>query len=160
MPSLVKYCDVVMGNVWSANTLLGIPVDENIHNNTSKEAYLLHSLKTSQEIQQKFPKCAAVANTFRFDYKENGIRYFSALYQNGTQLSSPEFYADTIVDKVGSGDCFMAGLIYGLYNHQAQQQIINFATSAAYSKLFETGDTTSQKALTIEKRLQEKEFEK
>lgn len=157
MPSLAKYCDVIMGNVWSANTLLGIPVDENISNNTSKDAYLLHSLKTSQEIQQKFPKCTAVANTFRFDYKEQGIRYFSALYQNGNQLSSPEFFADTITDKVGSGDCFMAGLIYGLYKHHTQQQIINFAASAAFGKLFETGDATSQDIITIEQRLQANE---
>ncbi len=153
MPSLVKYCDVIMGNVWSANTLLGIPVDEKIHNNTTKEDYLSHSLKSSQEIQQKFSKCTSVANTFRFDYKEQGIRYFTALYQNGAQLSSPEFYADAIADKVGSGDCFMAGLIYGLYKKHPQQQVIDFATSAAYGKLFEKGDVTKQDVTTIEERL-------
>lgn len=160
MPSLVKYCDVIMGNVWAANTLLGIDVDEKIHDNTEKEDYLRHSLKSSQEIQQKFPRCTSVANTFRFDYKEHGIRYFTSLYQNGTQLSSPEFYADAIADKVGSGDCFMAGLIYGLYKNHPQQQVIDFATSAAYGKLFETGDVTSQDVITIEKRLQEKEYKK
>ena len=154
MPLLVEYCDVIMGNVWAANTLLGIHVDENIHNNTSKEAYLTHSLKSSQDIQRKFTKCTAVANTFRFDYKEKGIRYFTALYQNGKQISSQEFYADTITDKVGSGDCFMAGLIYGLYKNHSQQNIINFAASAAYGKLFETGDATSQDVKTVEERLQ------
>ncbi len=159
MPSLVKYCDVIMGNVWSANTLLGIRVDENIHGDPSKEAYLNHSLKTSQEIQQKFAKCTSVANTFRFDYKKQGIRYFTALYQNGTQLSSPEFFADTIIDKVGSGDCFMAGLIYGLYKHHPQQQVIDFAATAAYGKLFETGDATSQDVITIEHKLQANRFQ-
>ena len=158
MPSLVKYCDVIMGNVWSANTLLGIPVDENIHSDTSKEAYLNHSLKTSQQIQQKFPKCTSVANTFRLDYKEQGIRYFTALYQNEKQVSSPEFLADTIADKVGSGDCFMAGLIYGLYNHHPQQKVIDFATSAAYGKLYEKGDITSQDVLMIEERLLPKDI--
>ena len=154
MPLLAKYCDVIMGNVWSANTLLGIPVDENIHSDTSKDAYLSHSLKTSQEIQKRFPKCSSVANTFRFDYQEQGIRYFSALYQNGTQLSSPEFFAETITDKVGSGDCFMAGLIYGLHQNHPQQQVINFATSAAFGKLFEKGDSTSQDVIMIEQKLQ------
>lgn len=160
MPSLVQYCDVIMGNVWSANTLLGIHVDENIHNNTSKEAYLSHSLKSSQEIQQKFPKCTTVANTFRFDYKQQGIRYFTALYQDGKQVSSPEFYADTITDKVGSGDCFMGGLIYGLYKKNSPQEIINFAASAAYGKFFQTGDVTSQDVKTIEERLERKEYKK
>lgn len=154
MPSLVKYCNVIMGNVWSANTLLGIHADENIHGNPSKDSYLGHSLKSSQEIQQKFPGCTAVANTFRFDYKEQGIRYFTALYQNGTQVSSPEFHADTIADKVGSGDCFMAGLIYGLYKNHPQQEIIDFAASAAYGKLFEKGDVTNQDVMTVKGRLQ------
>lgn len=157
MPSLVKYCNVIMGNVWSANTLLGIYVDENIHSSTSKDSYLSHSLKSSQEIRQRFPLCTAVANTFRFDYKEQGIRYFTSLYQNGAQVSSPEFYAAEITDKVGSGDCFMAGLIYGLYKNQPQQEIINFAASAAYGKLFETGDVTDQDVTTIRERLQAKE---
>lgn len=156
MPSLVEYCNVIMGNVWSANTLLGIYVDENIHSNTSKEAYLSHSLKSSEEIQQKFPKCTSVANTFRFDDKEEGIRYFTALYQNGKQISSQEFYADAITDKVGSGDCFMAGLIYGLYKHHSQQQIIDYAASAAYGKLFETGDATSQDVITIRERCRQR----
>lgn len=31
IPAMAEYCDVIMGNIWSANTLLGIPVDENIH---------------------------------------------------------------------------------------------------------------------------------
>ena len=153
MPSLIRYCDVIMGNIWSAYTLLDIPVDEDIHAENTKESYLSHALKTSREIQKRFPKCSSVANTFRLSYKQQGIRYFTALYQNGEQLASPEFYADAITDKVGSGDCFMAGLIYGLYNHHSQQRILNFAASAAYGKLFEKGDATGQDVLTIEKRL-------
>lgn len=153
MPALVKYCHVVMGNVWSANTLLGIEVDEHIHNDSDKENYLQHSLHTSQKISQAFPNCTYVANTFRFDYKEQGIRYFTSLYNNQKQVSSAEYYADAIVDRVGSGDCFMAGLIYGLNNHFDQQKIIDFATAAAYGKLFERGDVTSQQVKTIEERL-------
>lgn len=156
MPSLVKYCDVIMGNVWAANTLLGIYADEKIHNNNSKENYLKHSLASAREIQQKFSKCTTVANTFRFDHQE-GIRYFSALYQKGAQMSSREYFAEAIADKAGSGDCFMAGLIYGLYKNQSQQQVVDFAASAAYGKLFEIGDITNQDVMTIEKRLQAKE---
>jgi 2-dehydro-3-deoxygluconokinase len=153
MPDLGKYCDVVMGNVWAAHTLLGIDVDTNIHDNPAKESYLNHSLKSAKDIETKFPKCKYIASTFRFDYKEQGIRYFTALYRNGTQVSSPEFYADAIADKVGSGDCFMGGLVYGLYNHRSLQEVINFAASAAYGKLFEKGDVTAQDVRTIEERL-------
>ncbi|MEO7767689.1 MAG: sugar kinase, partial [Ferruginibacter sp.] len=39
MPALVQHCDLVMGNIWSANTLLGTSVDEHIHDKRSKQAY-------------------------------------------------------------------------------------------------------------------------
>lgn len=155
MPQLVQYCDVVMGNVWAANTLLGIEVDENIHDTPEKESYLQHSLKTAREIEKRFPKCKTIANTFRFDHVQEGIRYFTALYNNGEQVSSKEYVAEKIIDKVGSGDCFMAGLIYGLYNHKSLQEVIDFATSAAFGKLHEKGDVTSQTVETIEKRMLE-----
>lgn len=156
MPSLVQYCDVIMGNIWSANTLLDIEVDEDVHDNPSKEAYLSHSKKASIAIQKKFSKCTAIANTFRFDDKQHGIRYFTALFQNGTQVSSAEFFAEKIIDKVGSGDCFMAGLIYGLYHKQSLQETVDFATSAAYGKFFEIGDVTNQDVAVIAERLHSK----
>jgi 2-dehydro-3-deoxygluconokinase len=43
MPELVQHCDVIMGNIWSANILLGIDVDENIHSKGKKEYYLEHA---------------------------------------------------------------------------------------------------------------------
>jgi 2-dehydro-3-deoxygluconokinase len=45
---------------------------------------------------------------------------------------------------VGSGDCLMAGLIYGLINDRPLQVTLDFATAAAYNKLFIKGDTTNQ----------------
>ena len=48
------------------------------------------------------------------------------------------------VDKVGSGDCFMAGLIHGLYHQVHYSEAINFAASAAFGKLHEIGDATNQ----------------
>ena len=149
MPQLVEYCDVVMGNIWSANTLLGTAVDKNIHDKKSKQAYLDHAEATSQEIIQKFPKCKVVANTFRFDSPEEDILYYTTLYQNGQLWHSPEFTTKGAVDRSGSGDCFMAGLIYGLYNQHEPQKLLDFATAAAFGKLQEMGDSTSQDRLTV-----------
>ena len=153
MPELVQHCDVIMGNIWSANILLGIDVDENIHSKGKKEFYLEHAKATAINIQKKFPKCKTVANTFRFDINENGILYYTSLFINEKEYHSAEYKTEKIIDKVGSGDCFMAGLIYGLYNNHAPQQIINFATAAAFGKLHETGDFTSQEIETINKRI-------
>jgi len=90
MTGLVGYCDVVMGNIWSANSLLGIDVDEHIHDKASKKAYLKHAIYTAKAITGKFPRCKTVANTFRFD-DSAGIKYYAALFQSSHQYVSPEF---------------------------------------------------------------------
>jgi 2-dehydro-3-deoxygluconokinase len=155
MHGLVKHCDVVMGNIWSANTLLGIPIDENIHTKKDKNDYLAHAKQTSLAIMQQFPKCKTVANTFRFNHGEEDILYYGSLFHKNEQYDSFEFTANNIVDKVGSGDCFMAGLIYGLYNNQPPKNIINFAVAAAVGKFFEKGDATMQNIETIQSRVNE-----
>ncbi|UFH52736.1 sugar kinase [Spirosoma sp. KNUC1025] len=149
MPGLVEYCDVVMGNIWAANALLGIPVDEAIHAKGKPADYLAHALATSEAIQARFPRCTVVANTFRFDAPPSGLRYYTTLYTGGRQYVSPEFVTESVVDRVGSGDCFMAGLLYGLYNQHAPQAIVNFAAAAAFGKLQEIGDATGQSVADI-----------
>ena len=148
MPELVKYCDVVMGNIWAANTLLGIPVDELPEGTTNKDTYLKHATFTYNKMQEQFPKCKLLANTFRFD-NGSGIKYFTTLNDKNGQYVSHEFHTDKVVDKIGSGDCFMAGLIYGLYKQQGGQNIIDFATAAAFGKLNEVGDATNQTAADV-----------
>jgi 2-dehydro-3-deoxygluconokinase len=149
IPQLTKYCDVVMGNIWSANTLLGTKINENIHDLKSKQTYLNHAEATSKEIISLFPKCKTVANTFRFDGQANHLHYFTTLFTNNQFFASQEFNATGVIDRSGSGDCFMAGLIYGLYNQHAPQDLLNYATAAAFGKLQEHGDSTGQDVLTI-----------
>jgi 2-dehydro-3-deoxygluconokinase len=93
-----------------------------------------------------------VANTFRFDYKQ-GIRYFTTLYTNGELQQSQEYQLEQILDKVGSGDCFMAGLIYGFYHNLAPTETLEFATAAAVNKLFILSDATTSTVADIEKTL-------
>lgn len=56
----------------------------------------------------------------------------------------------------GSGDCFMAGLIYP-YIKNKLQDVLNYATAAAFDKLQESGDATGQDVLTVAKLEKEKE---
>ncbi len=151
MPKLLAYCDVVMGNIWSANTLLGTAIDEQIHDKKNKQAYLDHARDTSAEIMQMFPKVKTVANTFRFDGEADHTHYYTTLYTDNQLYHSPEFNCGAVVDRSGSGDCFMAGLIYGFYNHNEPQEILNYATAAAFGKLQEQGDATGQDVLTVKK---------
>lgn len=149
MHRLLPYCTVIMGNIWSANTLAGIPVDENIHPGATQETYLDHAAKTSAAIKEKYPNCQTVALTYRFE-KGSGIDYFGTLNYRDKEYVSPIFTTRQILDKVGSGDCFMAGLIYGIYKEHLPQHIISFAAAAAFGKLLEYGDATQQSAPEVE----------
>lgn len=141
IPELVKYCDLVMGNIWAAETMLGIPVEEGLQSIAKKENYLKAASKTSEYITKNFPKCTTVANTFRFD-SFGSITYYTSLYTDSEHYNTADYTAAKIVNKVGSGDCFMAGLIYGFYNKKTPAEILEFATAAAFDKLFLEGDAT------------------
>ena len=149
MPLLAEYCDVIMGNIWAEEKLLGTPIDNALVDVNQKDAYLEHSRKSSQAILDKFKNCRVVANTFRFDAGNGGIEYYATLNTKEAQTVSVDFAIDKVVDKIGSGDCFMAGLIYGLYNEETPQQVINFAAAAAFGKLQEKSDATSQKVADV-----------
>jgi 2-dehydro-3-deoxygluconokinase len=142
MMRLAPYCDLIMGNVWAAEKMLQIPVHPELVNIDKKENYLEQALVTSQQIMKQYPRCKAVANTFRFDHK--GIIYYTTLYTDSQLHVSSEYATETVIDKVGSGDCYMAGLIYGFYKKQAPQDTLEFATAAAFQKLFIKGDATNK----------------
>jgi len=150
MPDLVKHCDLIMGNIWAADKMLGITVRPDIHESNEDDIYLKESSKTSQAIINKFPKCRAVANTFRFD-ATNDIKYYTTLYCNNQLYHSHEYLTGEVADKVGSGDCFMAGLIYGFFTNDEPQHLLEFATAAAFEKLFIKGDAITKTADEIKK---------
>ncbi len=139
MKTLLPYCNLVMGNIWAANTLLGIELDQPL---IDMEDYEAHAAKTAGTIMQQYPACKKVANTFRFD-EGAGIRYFAILNDALTQVRSKTFRTATVIDKVGSGDCFMAGLIHAALSSYSATETINYAAAAAFGKLQEKGDTTS-----------------
>lgn len=151
MPQLVKYCNVIMGNIWAANTLLGIPLDETISSGSTQHTYLAHASQTATNIFKAFPRCTWVANTFRFDGLENNIEYYASLDTVDGQSVSPVFKTNSVVEKVGSGDCFMAGLIYGISWGHTPGDIISFAAAAAFGKLQELGDATKNTVEQIQK---------
>lgn len=146
MPALVEHCHLVMGNIWAAEKMLGIPVNKDLRDD--KDSYLEQAERTSEAILKQFPNCRQAANTFRFDAGE-GVNYYAALYTEGKLFVSTEHRTDHIVDKVGSGDTFMAGLVYGNVNGMPPQQVIEFSAAAAFSKLFIKGDATTKTAEEI-----------
>jgi 2-dehydro-3-deoxygluconokinase len=142
-----------MGNIWSAEKLLGIPLAQGLIDKKNKQAYLDHAIVTARVIQKKFPRTQSIANTFRFE--GNGeIEYYGTLYTGDRQFESSVFTIRNPIARVGTGDCFMAGLIYGIRNFQDPQKTIEFASSAASGKFFEKGDFTGQSVQKILRSMQ------
>ena len=154
IPQLAEYCDLIMGNIWAAERMLAVPVPESIVAADDKNTYLEQTKITSADIIKQYPKCKWVANTFRFDYKQ-GIKYYTTLYTNNELLVSKEYISENILDKVGSGDCFMAGLIYGFYQNNNPLTTLNFATAAAFNKLFIPSDCTTATVAQVKQTLTE-----
>jgi 2-dehydro-3-deoxygluconokinase len=152
MPELVSYANVIMGNIWSARDLLGIEVPEGAEAAVTREEFAACAKGTAALLFTQNPNCKVVASTFRFTPDGAGVDYYATLDTTGEQAVSVSFQANSVVDKVGSGDCFMAGLIYGIHNGHAHQETINYAASAAFGKLQELGDSTRQTIEQIKSR--------
>ncbi len=152
MPNLAKYAHVIMGNIWAAEKMLGITIDSKLINSGKDSDLVAQSQISSKEIFIKYPNCTTVANTFRFNEQE-GVKYFATIYQQGVIYKSETLFATKPIDKVGTGDCFMAGLIYGIFHKKEPQRIVDFATRAAYLKLFIKGDATTSEAREIERQI-------
>jgi 2-dehydro-3-deoxygluconokinase len=140
MPELVAYCDVIMGNIWAANKMLGTPVDETLNRETTVEDYLHHACSSAKAIFSKFPQCKHIANTFRFmDNPKHNLFYGTYHTAEGDYISEV-FETNEVIDRIGSGDAFMAGLIYGILSDHKGEEVIKKAASSGYHKLFVKGD--------------------
>src|SRR5690606_35564356 len=140
MPQLVSYCDVIMGNIWAANKMLGIAVDESLDRNTPRETYLLAAEQSAKDIFQNYPTCKHVAYTFRFMDSPNHNLFYGTYHTPTEHVSSAVMETFEVIDRIGSGDAFMAGYIHALINNMTAQEIIDTATGAGYHKLFVKGD--------------------
>lgn len=139
MPELVKYCHVIMGNIWAVESLLGIASAIKDSSGKTQQQLADAAGESMLQLHHQYPQATSFAYTFRLENE------YWAVLQRGSVLSvSKQFCIGQVIDKVGSGDCFMGGLIYGLFNKHPHQEIIDFASAAAVGKLQEKGDATQQ----------------
>jgi len=148
MTRLVKYCTVLMGNLWAVEEMLGI-------NSTiqSSEGFSTADLeqaahKSMTILKEQFPLLNTMAYTFRL-----ADTYFGVIFNKNNFYKSPTYKIIDVKNIVGTGDCFMAGLIYGIRHHHTPEENINFAAAAAVGKLYELGDATEQSLEQIKKRM-------
>ncbi len=140
MPEIVDYADVIMGNIWASNKMLGTTLLDNLDKNTSKELLVESSENSANEIFVRYKNCKYVANTFRFMAHSRHNRFFGTYHTRTETKVSQTMETEELIDRIGSGDAFMAGLIYGIREKLNPQEIIDLASLSGFQKLFVEGD--------------------
>jgi 2-dehydro-3-deoxygluconokinase len=146
---MMPFVNVLMGNIWSIQQFLDIPIEYELNGSFEDENLLKQAEKSASEIQKQFPNVEIVANTFRFTKAEE-VNYYATMFISQQFLVSEKYYSDKIEERVGSGDSFMAALIHGKLKENPVQQILDDAAKVAFRKLFVKGDTIDE-SINIEK---------
>lgn len=137
MREIVKHVNVGIANEEDCEKALGIPSDVDV---SSGELDLERYRRTAEKVLDGFPNLDKQVITLRESHSadRNG---WSAVLHNGKELLTSRHYDITdIVDRVGGGDSFAAGLIYGLIHYKDDQQALEYATAASCLKHSIPGD--------------------
>ncbi|MDD2515374.1 MAG: sugar kinase [Proteiniphilum sp.] len=140
MPALVEGCDVILGNEEDAEKVFGIKPEGFEVEHTGGEVDAAEFESVCKQLMQRFPRAKKVIITLRGSINANhntwgGCLYSDKLYQ------SRRYDITHIVDRVGGGDSFMGGLIYGLLTYKDDdQQALDFAVAASCLKHTVYGD--------------------
>ena len=138
MPELVSYADVAIGNEEDAEKVFGIKApDVDVTSGiVAADAYL----SVCSELVNRFPGLSTVAITLRGSHSASHNSWSGVLWDKGSFYSAPQFEITHIVDRVGGGDAFCGGLIYGLLTYSERQKALNFAVAASCLKHTIFGD--------------------
>jgi 2-dehydro-3-deoxygluconokinase len=136
MGEIVKYCDVVIANEEDAEMVFGISAEgtDVAGGSLNDEGYK----DVARQLAEKFGlKYVAITLRESFSASDNG---WSAMLYNGTEFYSSKKYKMHIVDRVGGGDSFGAGLIYGLTSGLSNGDSLEYAVAASCLKQSIEGD--------------------
>ena len=131
MTPLLRQTDYLIANEEDIEKVLGIRADGSdvVGGRLSREGYA----DVAAQVCQAFPNILAVAITLRRSISASDNVWGAMLYMAGTAFFSRD-YNIHLVDRVGGGDSFAAGLLYGLGNGYGPQEAVDFAAAASCLK--------------------------
>lgn len=152
MSELTSYCDIILGNEEDAEKHFGIK-PEGLDITTQGEQVKAGAfLSVCRQMMAKFPRAKKVITTLRGSISASHNTWAGVLYDGAQLYKSPEYQITHIVDRVGGGDSFMGGLIYGLLTFpQDPQHALNFAAAASCLKHTIKGDANLVTVQEVEK---------
>lgn len=140
MPTLVEGCDIILGNEEDCEKVFGIKPENFDAEHTGGTVDQNSFLSVCKQMIQRFPKCKKMAVTLRGAVNANHNTWGGILYDGKTLFESRRYDITDIVDRVGGGDSFMGGLIFGLLHYDDSQKALEFATAASALKHTLKGD--------------------
>lgn len=148
MPQLVEYCDVILGNEEDAGMVFGIHAEGTDVDAGKIDVHAYEDV--CRKLMHRFPNAKKVIITLRGSVNANHNTWSGVLF-NGTKLfKAPDYNITHIVDRVGGGDSFMGGLIYGLLQYEEDQKALDFATAASCLKHTIFGDYNEVSVAEVE----------
>lgn len=136
MPALIALTDVVIAGITDMENCVGIGGD-------TYEA-------ACKAFQKANPGVKKISSTIRDSISSSHNKLQGMLWNGKELLYSREYDMTHIVDRVGGGDAYMAGLVYGMIRKKNDQQTIEFATAASVLKHAVEGDVNLSTAEEVE----------
>ena len=152
MTELTSYSDIILGNEEDTEMHFGIkPEGLDITtqgNEINSEAFL----SVCNQMMKKFPKAKKIIITLRGSISASHNSWAGILYDGKKMYESMQYQITDIVDRIGGGDSFMGGLIYGFLNYPNEdQKALDFAVAASSLKHTIKGDVNLVKVEEVEK---------
>jgi 2-dehydro-3-deoxygluconokinase len=136
MRPLMQYVDVCIGNEEDAELCLGFKPEANVEaGQTGAEGYKGIFQAMAREFGFRY-----VASTLRESFSATHNGWKAMIYDGREFYESRRYDIDPIIDRVGGGDSFSGGLIYGLLHKATQGEALEFAVAASALKHTVTGD--------------------
>ncbi len=139
MPALVAGCDVILGNEEDAEKVFGIAPEGFDVARTEGEVCGPVFESVCRQLQGRFPRARKVVVTLRGSINANHNTWGGVLWDGERLFESRRYDITHIVDRVGGGDSFMGGLIYGLLTGD-DAYALEFAAAASALKHTIGGD--------------------
>lgn len=141
MPALTECCDVIIANEEDAEKVFGIKPEGFDVTNTNGDVSADKFKNVAEQLMSRFKRAKKVAITLRGSVNASHNTWGGVIYDGKTLYSSKRYDISHIVDRVGGGDSFGGGLIYGELNYNGDsQKSLEFAVAASALKHTIKGD--------------------
>lgn len=139
MSNICRYVDTVIANEEDIQMALGIRVNGDVDAECG-ELDTAQYRKLAEMVMREFPNLVRVCITLRESKSANHNDWSACLHNGRDFYLSRKYNITDIVDRVGGGDSFSAGLIYGLNNRASEFEALEFAVAASCLKHTISGD--------------------